>query len=117
MSSLFWLTIMQMARLQPFFPKSHGTRRFDYRHVLNGIIFINRKGLRWCDAPRDHGRAKTFDNRWKRLVDKGVFAGMMEGLTTAIARHAASDEGSARRPIAQPTPKGVNQQPAPVAAG
>lgn len=29
-------------------------------------------------------------------------------LTTAIARPAAHDEGSARRAIAQPTPKGVN---------
>ena len=38
-------------------------------------------------------------------------------LTTAIARPAARDEGSARRAIAQPTPKRVNQQPAPVAAG
>ena len=38
-------------------------------------------------------------------------------LTTAIARPAARDDGSARRAIAQPAPKGVNQLPAPVAAG
>jgi putative transposase len=44
-------------------------------------------------------------------------AGFALHLTTAIARLAAGDEGSARRAIAQPTPKGVNQQPAPVAAG
>jgi transposase InsO family protein len=37
--------------------------------------------------------------------------------TTAIARPAARDEGSARRAIAQTKPKGVNQLPAPVAAG
>ena len=44
-------------------------------------------------------------------------AGFARHLTTAIARPAARDEGSARRAIAHPTPKGVNQLPAPVAAG
>lgn len=44
-------------------------------------------------------------------------AGFALNLTTAIARPAARDESSARRAIAQPTPKGVNQLPAPVAAG
>lgn len=48
MSNRFWLTDAQRARLQPFFPKSHGKPRvYDRR----GIIFINRNGLRWCDAP------------------------------------------------------------------
>lgn len=51
MSNLFWLTDAQMARLEPFFPKSHGKPRVDDRRVLSGIIFINRNGLRWCDAP------------------------------------------------------------------
>ena len=47
MSNLFWLTDAQMARLEPFFPKSHGKPRVDERRVLSGIIFINRNGLRW----------------------------------------------------------------------
>ena len=29
MSDLFWLTGEQMARLQPYFPKSHGRERID----------------------------------------------------------------------------------------
>jgi transposase len=80
--SLFWLTDRQMARLQPFFPKSHGKPRVDDRRVLSGIIFINRNGLRWCDAPRAYGLATTLYNRWKRWGDKGVFARMMEGLAS-----------------------------------
>ncbi len=44
-------------------------------------------------------------------------AGFALHLTTAIARPAARYEGSARRAIAQPALKGVNNQPAPVAAG
>ena len=85
MSNLFWLTDVQMARLQPFFPKSHGKPRVDDRRVLSGIIFINRNGLRWCDAPKEYGPAKTLYNRWKRWGDKGIFAQMMEGLASEAA--------------------------------
>ncbi|AYM09077.1 hypothetical protein At1D1460_48360 (plasmid) [Agrobacterium tumefaciens] len=46
MSNLFWLTDEQMARLQPYFPKSHDPQRVDDRRVLSGIIFVNRNGLR-----------------------------------------------------------------------
>ena len=80
MSNLFWLTDAQMTRLQPFFPKSHGVPRVDDRRVLSGIIFVNRNGLRWRDAPREYGPAKTLYNRWKRWSDKGVFVAMMDGL-------------------------------------
>jgi transposase len=83
MSNLFWLTEEQMERLRPFFPKSHGKPRVDDRRVLSGIIFINRNGLRWCDAPREYGPPKTLYNRWKRWSDMGVFARMMVGLSSA----------------------------------
>jgi len=53
MSDLFWLTDAQMMCLKPFFPKSHGKPRVDDRRVLSGIIFINRNGLRWRDAPAE----------------------------------------------------------------
>jgi len=80
MSNLFWLTEAQVARLEPYFPKSHGKPRADDRRVLSGIIFINRNGLRWRDAPREYGPHKTLYNRWKRWSDKGIFAQMMAGL-------------------------------------
>ena len=82
MSNLFWLTEEQMERLRPFFQKSHGKPRVDDLRVLSGIIFINRNGLRWCDAPREDGPPKTLYNRWKRWDDIGVFARMMEGLAS-----------------------------------
>jgi transposase len=37
----------QMARLQPYFPKSHGKARVDDRRVLSGVVFVSRNGLRW----------------------------------------------------------------------
>ena len=85
MSDLFWLTDEQMARLQPYFPKSHGRERVDDRRVLSGIIFVNRNGLRWRDAPREYGPAKTLYNRWKRWSDKGIFLLMMDVLATPQA--------------------------------
>jgi len=80
MSDLYWLSDVQMARLAPYFPKSHGKPRVDDRRVLSGIIFINRNGLRWRDAPKEYGPHKTLYNRWKRWSDKGIFAQMMAGL-------------------------------------
>jgi transposase len=66
MSNLYWLSEDQTARLRPYFSKSHGVPRVDDRRVLSGITFINRNGLRWCDAPKEYGTPKTLYNRWKR---------------------------------------------------
>ena len=63
MSDLYWLTDEQMAHLQPFFPKSHGKPRVNDRRVLSGIVFVNRNGLRWWDAPKDYWSQKTLYNR------------------------------------------------------
>lgn len=63
MSNLFWLTDEQLARLRPYFPKSHGRQRVDGRRLLSGIIFVNRNGLRWCYAPKEYGPAKTLLGR------------------------------------------------------
>ncbi|QOL80061.1 IS5 family transposase [Pseudooceanicola spongiae] len=77
MSDLYWLNDEQMAKLEPFFPKSHGNPRVDDRRVLSGIIFINRNGLRWRDAPEAYGPHKTLCSRWKRWSEKGIFAQML----------------------------------------
>ena len=66
MSDLFWLTGAQVARLEPYFPKSHGKPRVDDRRFLRGIMFINRDRSRWRDAPKAYGPYKTLCNCWKR---------------------------------------------------
>jgi putative transposase len=48
--------------------------RVDDRRVLSGIIFFNRNGLRWRDAPPIYGPHKTLYNRWYRWIRMGVFA-------------------------------------------
>lgn len=82
MSNLYWMTDEQEERLKPFSPNWHGKPRVDDRRVLIGIIFINRNGLRWRDAPREYCPPKTFYNRWKLCGDMRVFARMMEGLAS-----------------------------------
>ena len=67
MSNLFWLTDAQMARLEPFFPKSHGKPRVDDRRVLSGIIFINRNGLRWCIDPAESAQVKPLKRMPRRV--------------------------------------------------
>ena len=85
MSDLPWLTDDQMARPRPFFAKSHGKPRVDDRRVPNGIVFANRNGLRWRDAPSAYGPHKTLYNRWKRWGERGVFTRMLEGLVAGDA--------------------------------
>lgn len=79
-SDLSWLTDEQMAQVALFFRKSHGEPRIDDRRVSSGIIFINRNGLRWRDAPDAYGPHKTLYSRSKRWSEKGIFARMMVGL-------------------------------------
>lgn len=66
MSDLFWLSDAQMARPEPYFPKSHGKPRVDDWRVLSGIILNNIDDLRWRNAPAADGPHKTLCNRWKR---------------------------------------------------
>ena len=85
MGDLFWLSEAQMELLRPFFPRSRGRARVDDRRVLSGIIFINRNGLRWRDAPAPYGPPKTLYNRWVRWSRAGVFARMLVELADARA--------------------------------
>lgn len=81
MSHLFWLTHEQIERIKPYFPKERGMRRADDRKVLNGVIYVIRNGLRWCDAPTDYGPHKTLYNRFVRWSKMGVFERIFEELS------------------------------------
>ncbi|PRY23197.1 putative transposase of IS4/5 family DUF4096 [Aliiruegeria haliotis] len=89
MSNLFWIADEQMARLRPFFPKSHGKLRVDDQRVLSGTIFINCNILRCSDAPGEYCPSENLQNRWKRWSDQGVFARIMEGLAAGHSDHNA----------------------------
>ena len=88
MSDLFWLTGGQTARLKPFFPSSHGVPRVDDRRVLSGVIFLNRNGLRWRDAPAVYSPHKTLCNRWFCWSQMGVFGRILMEL---VRQHAETE--------------------------
>jgi transposase len=71
---LYGLTDERMDRLRRFVPGSHGRPRVDDQRVLSGIMFVNRNGLRWREAPFEYGPPKTLHNRWKHWSGMGVFA-------------------------------------------
>ena len=52
---------------------------------MSGIIFVNRNGLRRCDASEGYVPSKTLYNRWKRWGNRGVFVRITEGLATPQA--------------------------------
>jgi transposase len=80
MADLFWLTKVQIRRIMPYFPLSHGMPRVDDQRVVSGIIHVIRNGLRWRDAPADYGPHKTLYNRFIRWSRLGVFNRIFAGL-------------------------------------
>jgi transposase len=83
MSDHFWLSEEQIARIEPFFPLSHGVPRVDDRKVVSGIIHVIRNGLRWRDAPAVYGPHKTLYNRFIRWSRMGVFDRIFTALAAA----------------------------------
>jgi len=75
MSDRFWLTEAQVSRLAPCFPKSRGKPRVDDRRVPSGIIFINRNGSRWRDAPAEHGPHDILHKRPVTPLPRGDMPG------------------------------------------
>ena len=74
MSDLPMLSELQMLRIEPYFPLSHGVPRVDDRRVLSGIIYVIKNGLRWCDAPFDYGPHKTLYSQFVRWSKFGFSA-------------------------------------------
>ena len=82
--------------------------------------FLNETLFRNLAHARDLFTAWVTDDNTERphsALGYQTPAGFALHLATAIARHAARDESSARRAIAQPTPNGVNNQRTQVVAG
>lgn len=82
MSDLFWLSGRQLARIELYFPLSHGVKRVDDQRVISGIIHVIRNGMRWRDAPPDYGPHKTLYNRFVRWSRLGVFNRIFEALAS-----------------------------------
>jgi transposase len=85
MSDHYWITECQLARIKPYFPRSHGRPRVDDCSVISGIIHVIRNGLRWRDAPEVHGSHKTLYNRC-RHIDGDSASARYRHTKTAVGR-------------------------------
>jgi|SRR5215475_868425 len=88
MSKLFLLSLRQMRRIKPFFPKPRGLPRVDDRRVVSGIVYVIHNGLQWKDAPAGYGPHKTLYNRFVRWSRRGVF----ERIFAALASQAGAPD-------------------------
>ena len=103
MDGLFRLSEEQLERIKTFFPKSRGVSRVDDRKVLSGIIYVQRHGLRWVDAPAAYGPYKTLYNRCRRWWEKGVF----QLIFSELARSADTEPETGAGPEAGVDPEEV----------
>ena len=73
MSTLFYLSTGQIARIKPYFPLSHGCPELMTGGIVSGIVYVIKNGLQWKDAPREYGPHKTLYNRFIRWSRLGIF--------------------------------------------
>lgn len=86
MGDLFLLSERQMARIEAYFPLSHGVLRVDDRHVVSGVFYVIRNGLQWKDVPAGYDSHKTLYNRFIRWSRLGGFDRIFAGLAGEGAR-------------------------------
>lgn len=93
MGDFFWLSGVQIAKLYPFSPKSHGRLQVDDRRVLSGLIFVTRNRLRLRDSPAASGPHKTLYSHWMCWSKEGEHGRLIErtkgGMNTKL--HAICD--------------------------
>ena len=77
----FWLTDEEVEKLRSYFPTPRGKRRVDDKRVLSGIIFVQRTGCRWRDAPEVYGPHKTLYTRWRRWSKAFWFVEMLQKMS------------------------------------
>ena len=84
--SLFWLSDVAWAAIEPHLPKNQpGARRVDDRRVISGILHVLKVGCRWCDCPTDYGPSTTIYNRFNRWSRRGFWVKLLDALADAGA--------------------------------
>ena len=80
--SLFWLSDMAWAAIEPHLPKNQpGARRVDDRRVISGVVHMLKCGGRWQDCPSEYGPSTTVYNRWNRWSHRGIWVRILAALT------------------------------------
>ncbi|UOM37111.1 IS5 family transposase [Acuticoccus sp. I52.16.1] len=98
MADLFWLSDVQVERIEPHLPLGRcGARRVDDRRVLSGIVHMLPRA-RWRDTPAPYGPADHGLHPFPPLEPAGRLAGDLRRLGLASSR--GRDGGDRRDPRA-----------------
>jgi transposase len=80
-ASLFWLTDVQWAKIEPRLPSDvRGKESVDDRRVISGILHVLKSGCRWCDCPPEYGPHTTIYNRFSCWAKRGIWERMFNDL-------------------------------------
>ena len=74
MSDLVALSVVQVPRIEPFFPHSRGLPRVDDRRLISGIVYVIRHGLHWCSMSAASERVRAAASwlaKWHETVPNG----------------------------------------------
>jgi transposase len=78
------LTDAEWARLEPLLPPQRsgkaGRPPHDHRRLLNGLLWLERTGARWCDLPSRYGKWQTVASRFYRWLRAGVWDDVLVAL-------------------------------------
>ncbi len=67
--------------VQPYFPPQKpktGGPRCDLRKTFNGILYVHRTGINWCDVPRVYGTKSTVHKLHMELCRSGTYQKIKE---------------------------------------
>ena len=70
------LTDEEWLRIEPLLPPENtgkqGRPRKDNRIIMNGIVWLARRGASWRDLPERYGSWKTVYSRFRKWIDDGI---------------------------------------------
>lgn len=85
----FYINDEAWAKLKPLLPlMKRGRKRINDRKIISGIVYVQRKGLEWQEAPAIYGPFKTLYTRFRRWKEKGVW----DDIFKSLSANAAADD-------------------------
>jgi transposase len=94
MNKRYELTDEQWQVVEPILPKrtaTTGRKPKDPRQMLNGILWVLRRGAPWRDVPERYGRWQTVYDYYWRWRDNGTFDRLLSALQIRLDREGHID--------------------------
>lgn len=67
-------------------------RKHSYRDILNGIFYVTRTGVAWCDLPKDFPPYKRVHDQYMKWIRNGVFNKILTELRQTYRMLEGKDE-------------------------